>query len=223
MSPAKPVIIFGNKDFASLAHFYLTEDSDFEVAAFSISSSFLNDGESTFEGKPLVAFEEVEQYMPPDDFNFFAPMSPTHMNKDREQVFHQIKTKGYKMISYVSSKATTFSNSLIGSNCFILEDNTIQPFTTIGDNCMIWSGNHIGHHSCIEDHVFLASHVVISGHCRIGCNSFLGVNSTLNDGIELAPKTYVCMGTSVSKSSSEADVIKSDQGRTLKLKSNKIS
>ena len=47
MSPVKPVIIFGNKDFASLAHFYLTEDSDFEVAAFSISSSFLNDGEST--------------------------------------------------------------------------------------------------------------------------------------------------------------------------------
>jgi len=222
MSLHKPVIIFGNKDFASLAHFYLGEDSDFNVVAFSLSESFMNDNETAFEGKPLVPFENVEKMMPPDDFDFFAPMSPTHMNRDREIIFQQIKSKGYKMISYVSSKATKFSNSIIGSNCFILEDNTIQPFTTIGDNCILWSGNHIGHHSCIEDHVFVSSHVVISGHCQIGANSFLGVNSTLSDGIKLAPKSYVCLGTSVSKSTSEGDVIKTDQGKTLKIKSDRI-
>jgi carbonic anhydrase/acetyltransferase-like protein (isoleucine patch superfamily) len=55
----------------------------------------------------------------------------------------------------------------------------------IGNNVILWSGNHIGHHSIIEDNVFVSSHVVISGHCRIGRNSFLGVNSTLRDGLNL--------------------------------------
>ncbi len=33
----------------------------------------------------------------------------------------------------------------------LLEDNTIQPFVSIG-NVTLWSGNHIGHHSTIHDH-----------------------------------------------------------------------
>ncbi len=65
------------------------------------------------------------------------------------------------MISYVSSKATVFPGAPIGDNCFILEDNTIQPFTSIGNNVVLWSGNHIGHHSVIKDHVSFTSHVVL--------------------------------------------------------------
>jgi acyl-[acyl carrier protein]--UDP-N-acetylglucosamine O-acyltransferase len=30
-------------------------------------------------------------------------------------------------------------------NCFILEDNTIQPHAQIGANVTLWSGNHVGH------------------------------------------------------------------------------
>ncbi|WP_245213936.1 hypothetical protein [Rhodoferax sp. AJA081-3] len=62
----------------------------------------------------------------------------------------------------------------IGENCFILEDNTLQPFTKIGNNVILWSGNHIGHHGEIHDHVTFTSHVVMSGHCSIGPYSFLG-------------------------------------------------
>ena len=42
-----------------------------------------------------------------------------------------------------------------GDNCFILEDNTIQPFVRIGNNVTLWSGNHIGHDSVIDDHCFI--------------------------------------------------------------------
>ena len=52
-----------------------------------------------------------------------------------------------------------------GDNCFILEDNTVQPFVTIGNNVTLWSGNHIGHDSVIEDDCFISSHVVVSGTC----------------------------------------------------------
>ena len=106
---------------------------------------------------------------------------------------------GYDCISYLSSKATVFSNVKIGKNCFILEDNTIQPFVTIGDNVVLWSGNHLGHHSVINDHVLFTSHVVMSGHCVIEPYSFFGVNATLRDGLHIAEGTLVAMGACVTR------------------------
>jgi acyl-[acyl carrier protein]--UDP-N-acetylglucosamine O-acyltransferase len=76
-----------------------------------------------------------------------------------------------------------------------LENNTIQPFVTIGDNVILWSGNHIGHHSIIEDHVFLTSHVVLSGHCRVKQKAYLGVNCTIRDGLIIEEGCFVAMGS----------------------------
>ena len=87
----------------------------------------------------------------------------------------------------------------IGENCFILEDNTIQPFTRIGSNVVLWSGNHIGHHSTIDDHCFISSHVVVSGHCTIHPYSYVGVNATLRDGLDIAEGSFIAMGACVTK------------------------
>ena len=83
-----------------------------------------------------------------------------------------------------------------GDNCFILEDNTVQPFVTIGNNVTLWSGNHIGHDSVIEDHCFLTSHVVVSGNVRVRPYCFIGVNATLRNSIKIAPATLVGAGPS---------------------------
>ena len=72
------VIIFGIQDFAQLANFYLHHDSEHEVVAFSVNREYLPDDKS-FEGLPVVAFENVEQSYAPADFKFFAPMSPRRM------------------------------------------------------------------------------------------------------------------------------------------------
>ncbi len=195
------VIIFGIQDFAELAHYYLTHDSEHEVVAFSVNQDYLPDNPS-FKGLPIVAFEKVEVELPPSKYKFFAPMSPKNMNRNREKIYLEAKNKGYELISYLSSKATVFDNQ-IGDNCFILEDNTLQPFTSIGNNVVIWSGNHLGHHSTIKDHVSFTSHVVMSGHCVIEPYCFLGVNATLRDGVTLAEGTLVAMDASVTKNTEE--------------------
>jgi sugar O-acyltransferase (sialic acid O-acetyltransferase NeuD family) len=192
------VIIFGVQDFAALAEFYLRHDSAHEVVAFSVSREHLPDGQE-FRGYPVIPFEEIEHNCLPTEYSFFAPMSPRRMNRVRQSVYDQIKAKGYPLITYISSKATTWPDTDVGENCFILEDNTIQPFTRIGNNVMVWSGNHIGHHSVIEDHVMLTSHVVVSGHCRIGAFAYLGVNSTVRDGLHVAEGTLVAMAAAIER------------------------
>ena len=194
------VIIFGILDTAELAHFYLQNDSEHEVVAFTVSREYLKN--ESFKGLPVVAFEDIEVAYPPNEYFLFAPMTAKKMNQLREKIYLAGKAKGYRFISYISSKATLFNNE-IGENCFILEDNTIQPFTKIGNNVVLWSGNHIGHHGEIKDHVFFTSHVVLSGHCMVESYCFFGVNATIRDYTHLKKGTLIAMGASLTKQETE--------------------
>lgn len=190
------VIIFGILDTAELAYYYLTNDSDYEVVAFTVNKEYLT--KDTFYNLPVVPFEDLELFYSPSEYLFFAPMTGIKMNNVRKNIYEQGKKKGFKYISYVSSKATVCGNK-IGENCFILEDNTLQPFTSIGNNVVMWSGNHIGHHGKIEDHVFFTSQVVLSGHCHVKERAWFGVNSTIRDGITIGEGSLIAMGSLINK------------------------
>ncbi len=196
----KEVVIFGVKDTAELALWYLTNDSDYTVVAFTVHQRYME--ENTFHGLPVVAFEELANHFPPDQYLLFAPMTGVKMNTLRKEVYLKGKEMGYQYISYVSSKATICGNP-IGENCFILEDNTIQPYTTIGNNVVLWSGNHIGHHGRIDDHVFFTSHVVLSGHCHVKERAWFGVNATISDYTTVGEGCLIGMGALVTKSTED--------------------
>ena len=76
----------------------------------------------------------------------------------------------------------------------------------IGNNVMIWSGNHLGHGSTIGDHTYLASHVVISGHCKIGQRNFFGVNATLRDFCTIGNDCFIAMGAAVARDMPDGSV-----------------
>ncbi|MCP3894787.1 MAG: acetyltransferase, partial [Bacteroides sp.] len=119
------------------------------------------------------------------------------MNLHRKDVCERMLSFGYSLASFISPLAITHDNVSIGRNVFIFELNNIQPFSTIEDGVVLWSGNHIGHHSVVKLYCFISSHVVVSGHCKIGQRSFLGVNSTIIDGIELGARNLVGAGATI--------------------------
>jgi len=212
------VVIFGVKDSASLAHFYLKHDSPHRVVAFTVHREYLP-ATAKFEGLPVIPFEELTDHFSPDRVSAFAPMTHRKMNRLREGVYNELRAKGYQLISYVSSRATLFPGTPVGDNCFILEGNTIQPFVSIGHNTVMWSGNYIGHHATIGNHVFIAAHVAVSGHCRVGDYCFLGLNATVRDQVCLAEGTLVGMGTNIRKSTEPWSLYKADATRASKISS----
>jgi len=195
------VILFGILDTAQLAHYYLKKDPTIEVVGFTVHEQYIQENRS-FEGLPVVPFESVTDYFPPSEYKLFVPMTGRKMNRLRESIYLEGKAKGYSFYSYVSPNATVNDNE-IGENCFILEDNTLQPFTKIGNNVVMWSGNHIGHHGDIKDHVFFTSHVVLSGHCIVNSYSWFGVNATITNDCTIAEGTCVAMGALISKDTQE--------------------
>lgn len=193
MKSTMKLVIFGHGDAAELAHFYFSNDTQYEVVALTVDSGFI-DSDTRF-GLPLVPFESLYKSHPADEFQLFIALGYSKLNQVRKEKYEQAKTLGYRLPSYISSRATVLNDQRVGDNCFILEDNVIQPFVTIGNNVTLWSGNHIGHHSTIHDHVFIASHAVISGHCDIGSQCFIGVNATIRDNISIGDRCIIGAGS----------------------------
>jgi sugar O-acyltransferase (sialic acid O-acetyltransferase NeuD family) len=198
------VVIFGTGDIGRLAHVYFSRDSEHEVVAFTVDGEYRKS--DTFEGLPLVDAAAVLSIYPPDSHAMFVAMSYAKMNRVRAAKYEQMKGAGYRLVSYVSSRCSYLSDKPPGDNCFILEDNTIQPFVAIGNNVTLWSGNHIGHDSTIDDHCFITSHVVVSGHVKVRSYCFIGVNATIRNSIEIAPATLVGAGAVIMKNTREKGV-----------------
>jgi sugar O-acyltransferase (sialic acid O-acetyltransferase NeuD family) len=214
------IIVFGVSQWAELAHFYLTHDSPHDVAAFTLDREYIS--EATYKGLPVVPFDEVQEKYPPGEYEMFIPMSFKKMNHVRAEKYSQAKEKGYRLASYVSSKATIWPDFACGENCFIFEDNTIQPFVKLGNNIVLWSGNHIGHHSVIKDHVMITSHVVISGCCTIEPYCFFGVNATVRDETVIAHDTLVGAGVLILKDTKPFELYKAPATAVASFRSDEI-
>jgi sugar O-acyltransferase (sialic acid O-acetyltransferase NeuD family) len=191
----RPLVIFGAADIAALAHFYFTRDAGAAVAAFTVDAAYLK--EPRFCGLPVVAFEEVARAYPPDGHDLFVAVSYAKLNAVRAEKCAAAKARGYRLRTYVSSKATVWEGFEPGENCFILEDNTIQPFARLGANVTLWSGNHIGHHAEIAANCFITSHVVISGGVQVGESAFIGVNATIRDHVKIGARSVIGAGSLV--------------------------
>lgn len=201
---SKKLIIFGTGDIAQLAKYYFDIDSSYEVVGFTVDKDYCL--APTFENLPLVPFEDVEKHFSPNEVEMFIALSYAKMNKLRETKYLKSKEMNYTIASYISSHCTYLSQFPPGDNAFILEDNTIQPYVKIGKNVTLWSGNHIGHHSIIDNHNFISSHVVISGHCVVEPNCFIGVNATIGHQVTIAKETLVGAGAVITKNTEEASI-----------------
>lgn len=197
----KKLVIIGTGEFGQIAYEYFTFDSDYEVVGFAVEKDYLKDQE--LEGLPVIPLEDMMNNYPPDEYEVFVAITYPKLNRIRTRVFYQCKELGYTCASYISSRAFVWHNVSVGENTFIFEDNTIQFKASIGNNVVLWSGNHIGHGSVIEDHCWLTSHNVISGFCHVGKSCFIGVNASVGDRVKIADDVVLGAGSVTVKDLSE--------------------
>ena len=103
------VIIFGTLDLAELAHYYLTNDREYEVVAFTVNKEYIKNGKFKPRGSEItydvVPFENLEELYPTNEYLFFAPLSGAKMNKyilkENERginIFHMYHLKSHYSI-----------------------------------------------------------------------------------------------------------------------------
>jgi sugar O-acyltransferase (sialic acid O-acetyltransferase NeuD family) len=220
VSAPNKLVIVGDSLFAEIAHEYFEHDSEYDVVAFAVEEAYRTRDE--FRGLPVLPFESLEDELDPAAHSVYAAITYAQVNRLRQRLAAEAKAKGFALASYVSSRAFVWRNVELGEHVFIFEDNTIQPFVTIGDDCVLWSGNHIGHHARIGDHCFITSHVVVSGHVRVGSYCFIGVNATLRDDISIGDANVIGAGALIMKSTRDGEVYAPQRDRPHRASSDEI-
>ena len=200
-------------EIAELAKYYFECDSDYNVCGFCVDDEFLNKNEHL--GLPVVGASEVKKIFPVEEYEAHVALSYNKLNQTREEKYNLMKEMGYTLANYICSKSVFWDDLDVVDNCFILENQTIQPTVKIGNNVMIWSGNHLGHGCQIKDHAYLSSHVCISGHTVISEKCFVGVNSTFKDFITVGANCFIAMGASVTRDVEEGSVVVGAQSTVL--------
>jgi len=191
----KKVVIFGTGDMAHLAHFFLTNDSNYEVAAFTINLEFIKD--QSFLNLPVVGFEDVVNTYPPSEYDMFVTLGPQDCNELRETIYNQAKRKAYKLISYISSKADYWQDMKHGDNVFIFQDTSIEPFVEIGNNVILF-GSKIGYNVKIEDNCFIST-ATIGSDVVVRNNAFIGINSSISPLLSIGVKSIIASGSLIKK------------------------
>jgi sugar O-acyltransferase (sialic acid O-acetyltransferase NeuD family) len=214
---SRKLIIVGDSAFAEIAYEYFTHDSDYDVVAFSVERAFLKRDE--LFGLPIVPFQDLHTTYAPGEHSVYVATVYTQLNRLRTRLAAAAKSQGFALASYVSSAAFVWRNVELGEHCFVFERNVVQPFVRLGDNVVLWSGNHIGHHSSIGSNCFVSSHVVVSGFVDVGDNCFLGVNSTIVNNVRIGRDCWVGPAAVVTKDLDDASYVKphGEIGRTSTL------
>jgi sugar O-acyltransferase (sialic acid O-acetyltransferase NeuD family) len=191
------IVIFGVGRGANVATRYLSDDSPHEIVAYTVDDDYADLKE--FMGRPVIPFSRIEKEIPPEQSQMFVLLGFQRMNALRAEKYAAAKKKGYSFASYISSRILASGKPQIGENCFILEGNVFNYDVTIGNDVVMWSGNHVGDLSIIEDHVFVSSQVVLSGEVKIGANSFLGVNATISNHVRVGARSYIGANTLIAQ------------------------
>jgi sugar O-acyltransferase (sialic acid O-acetyltransferase NeuD family) len=197
-------IILGNGGLAETVYCFLTYDSPHEVAAFTVNMEYI--AQDTLLGLPVVPFEDVESLFPAFRHKMIVSIGFQKRNRVREEKYLQAKEKGYDLISYVSSKATTWPALAVGDNTIITPNTYIGPFARIGNNVFVAPDAMISHHVVIKDHCYIAPGAVILGRVTVEPYCLIGANSTIREGVTVARECIIGAGVTITENTEERRV-----------------
>lgn len=199
----RDIVIFGTRHFAEIAHYYFTHDSPHRVVAFTVDGEFIES--STFAGLPVVPFEELSRRFAPADHGMFVAVGHQQINSQREAKAAAAEAAGYRLASFVSSKADVPPDFMLRPNTMIMERATLQPFVQVGRNSIIWSTTRIGFHTRIGDHCWVVC-ALFGESCVVGDNTFVGLNATIAPGIKIGRGNILGAGALITKDTKDFEV-----------------
>jgi len=205
----KKLVIFGQQNFAELAHYYFKYDSRYSVHAFVVDAEYLR--EPTHDGLPVVTTAQLPTEFPPDQYEVFVAIGIGQVNRLRAAKLAELGALGYTAASYVSSKAIVAHGVEIRPNTMIMDQSVVQPKVCIGQNCILFPGSEIGYRAWLGEHCWLVAATVAEA-VRLGPYCFVGVQATIAPGLSLGEGCIVGAGAVVLNDAGDHTVFRAARG-----------
>jgi sugar O-acyltransferase (sialic acid O-acetyltransferase NeuD family) len=216
----KKMVIFGTGSLGQLAYFHFSKAGQYEVAAFTVNEEYLE--ERKVFGLDVVAYEKIETTHPPEAFSMFVAIGYKRLNRARAEIYTDCRTKGYELVSCISTGVIGPEHVRVGDNCLIMPHTIVQPFAEIGNDVIIWGGSCIGYQSRVGDHSYIAPAAVIAGFVEIGQYCFVGANATVRDGLAIAPDCVIGAGAVILKDTERGRVYRAQSAEMLPYSSSEL-
>ena len=213
-------IIVGTTDLAKLLYFHIQKTNAAEVAAFSVNTAYLNGSE--FLDKPFVALENIEENYNPQDFGIFVAVGYNNMNLGRKKIFDELKTKGYKIESFIHPM-TNIETQDLGEGNIIFQNVLIDAFCEVGNGNIFYANSMLAHHSVVGNFNFFSVHACVCGNVKIGDFCFFGANCVVRNSVCVENKTLIGASAYLDKDSIEDEVIVPPRSEVLCKKSSELA
>jgi sugar O-acyltransferase (sialic acid O-acetyltransferase NeuD family) len=215
----RPLVIFGTGGFAEIAKYYFERDSTYSVVGFTVDAAYVV--EATFQGLPVVAFEELKASFPPDQAEMFVAMGIQKVNQIRAAKVAEAEARGYRLASYLSSRARVPDDLVLQSNTFIMEEVGLQANVTVGRNSVLWPRTGVGFRSRIGDHCWLVT-ATLGESVTVGDYSFIGLNATISSHVAIAPSNVIGAGALILEDTKESSVYKGHASERSRVPSRRL-
>lgn len=210
----KKLFIFGDGNFADMAHFLFSTDSAYKVAGFTVDAAYLK--RDWFNGLPVVAYEEFRQTADRAALDVYVAMGVAGVNAVRAAKVAQLVADGFTLASFVSSHARVPPGLVVHPNTMIMDQVNIHPRVCIGADTVIWSNSRIALNARIGDHVWITSAVVGDG-AVIGDHSFIGLNATIAPFVAVGRHNIIGVAAVVLHDTEDHQIFRGPRSRPSKV------
>ena len=173
----KNLIIFGNSSMGEIAYFYFNKFYNYKKIIITCEKKFEKFNKK--KNKNFISLNSVLKLNKKDN-DVFVAIGYSNLNQIRQKFVDFFKKKRFNLVNFIHPLSQNYSKKM-GINNFIMDNVSINPYTTIGDGNIIWSTAVIGHHNKIGNFNFFSGNSSISGNSIIKDNCFFGVNSSVKN------------------------------------------
>lgn len=215
----KDIVIYGDSSFSERMAFLVTFEKQGNVVAYTNKRDFIT--RESINSVPVIPYDELENRINKSNVEILIAIGYTKMNYYREEIYKDLKLKGYRIATFISINSILYTES-IGEGSIILPDVYIGPNVKIGVCNYLAASVKISHDSVIGDYNFLSTSVVIGGYANIENNCFVGLNATIRHDISLASKTFIGSGGNLLCNTEENCIYVGNPAKKLNKKSTDV-
>jgi sugar O-acyltransferase (sialic acid O-acetyltransferase NeuD family) len=215
----KKLFIFGAQNFAEMAHYLFTSDSDYDVAGFTVDGAYLR--ETTFCGLPVVPFEEIDRVMDKESDDLYCAVGVARINTLRARKVAELRDNGFHLASFVSSHARVPPGFVAGPNTMVMDQVNIHPNVRVGWDTVIWSNSRLALKVVVGDHAWITS-AVIGDSSVIGDYSFIGINATIAPFVKVGSHNLIGAAAVILRDTKDYEVYRGPRSVAAKVSSDRI-
>jgi sugar O-acyltransferase (sialic acid O-acetyltransferase NeuD family) len=190
----RKLYVFGAQNFAEVAYYLFTTDGDYELAGFTVDGAYMR--ETTFNGLPVIPFEELSRTMDKERDEIFVAIGVAKINSVRAQKVADLQAQGFRIASFVSSRAQVPRGFEALPNTMIMDHVNMHPLVRVGANSILWSNTWLALKVHIGDNCWVTS-AVMGDSSVLGDFTFVGINATIAPFVKVGKQNLIGAGAVV--------------------------